>query len=73
MEVFYTYLGNSVYFFQAVLAFVGAYSLIMVWRRVSNTGFDDEEEQDEFLGELDQALASRKSRSWLLTGSRAGS
>jgi biopolymer transport protein ExbB len=59
METFYTYLGTSVYFFQAVLAFVGAYCLIMVWRRVANTGFDDEEEQDEFLIELEQALASR--------------
>jgi biopolymer transport protein ExbB len=59
METFYTYLGNSVYFFQAVLAFVGAYCLIMVWRRVSNIGFDNEEEQDEFLAELEQALAAR--------------
>jgi biopolymer transport protein ExbB len=59
METFYYYLGNSVYLFQAILAFVGAYSLIMVWRRVSNTGFDDEEEQDEFLAELEQALAAR--------------
>jgi biopolymer transport protein ExbB/TolQ len=59
METFYTYLGNSVYFFQAILAFVGAYSLIMVWRRVSNTGFDDEEEQDEFLVELEGTLAAR--------------
>ncbi len=59
METFYTYAGNSVYFFQAILAFVGAYALIMVWRRVANTGFEDEEEQDEFLGEFEQALAAR--------------
>ncbi|MBA3482779.1 MAG: MotA/TolQ/ExbB proton channel family protein [Pirellulales bacterium] len=59
METFYTYAGNSVYFFQAILAFVGAYALIMVWRRVANTEFDDEEEQDEFLGEFEQALAAR--------------
>jgi biopolymer transport protein ExbB/TolQ len=59
METLYSYAGNSVYFFQAILAFVGAYALIMVWRRVSNTGFDDEEEQDEFLQELEQALAAR--------------
>ncbi|NJO35403.1 MAG: hypothetical protein HC869_22265 [Rhodospirillales bacterium] len=44
METFYTYAGNSVYFFQAILAFVGAYALIMVWRRVAGTEFDDEEE-----------------------------
>lgn len=59
METFYTYSGNSVYVFQAILALVGAYSLVMVWRRVATTRFDDEEEQDEFLNELEQDLASR--------------
>lgn len=59
METLYTYLGNSVYFFQAILAFVGAYALIMVWRRVRNTGFDDQDEQEEFLDELEQAMAAR--------------
>jgi biopolymer transport protein ExbB/TolQ len=59
MEVFYTYAGNSVYLFQAILAFVGAYSLIMVWRRVSATSFDDEDEQAEFLVDLEQALGAR--------------
>lgn len=62
METFYTYAGNSVYFFQAILALVGAYSLIMVWRRVASTSFDDEEDQDEFIGELDQTLISRNFR-----------
>jgi biopolymer transport protein ExbB len=59
METLYTYAGNSVYLFQAILAFVGAYALIMVWRRVSNTAFDDEDDQNEFLIELEQALATR--------------
>jgi biopolymer transport protein ExbB len=59
METLYTYLGTSVYFFQAILAFVGAYALIMVWRRVRNTGFDDQDEQEEFLDELEQAMAAR--------------
>jgi biopolymer transport protein ExbB len=59
METFYTYAGNSVYFFQAILAFVGAYSLVMVWRRVATTRFDDEEEQDEFLNELEQSVVAR--------------
>lgn len=59
MEILYTYLGNSVYFFQAILAFVGAYALILVWRRVRNTGFDDQDEQEEFLEELEQAMAAR--------------
>jgi len=59
METFYTYAGNSVYFFQSILAFVGAYALIMVWRRVGNTSFDDEDEQDEFLSEFEQALYAR--------------
>jgi biopolymer transport protein ExbB len=59
METFYTYSGNSVYVFQAILALVGAYSLVMVWRRVATTRFADEEDQDEFLTELEQSLASR--------------
>lgn len=59
METFYTYAGNSVYFFQAILALVGAYSLVMVWRRVKTTRFDDEDDQDEFLSELEQTLATR--------------
>jgi len=59
MDTFYTYAGNSVYVFQAILALVGSYSLIMVWRRVANTSFADEEEQEEFLGELEQSLAAR--------------
>jgi biopolymer transport protein ExbB len=59
METFYTYSGNSVYFFQAILALVGAYSLVMVWRRVATTRFADEEDQDDFLTELEQSLASR--------------
>lgn len=60
METFYTYAGNSVYFFQAILAFVGAYSLVMVWRRVGTTRFADEEDQDEFLTELEAAMAARQ-------------
>ena len=59
MEIFYVYAGNSVYFFQAILALVGAYALIMVWRRVSNTSFSDIEDQDEFLVELEQTLVAR--------------
>lgn len=59
METFYTYSGNSVYFFQAILALVGAYSLVMVWRRVGTTRFADEEDQDEFLNELEQSLIAR--------------
>lgn len=58
METFYTYAGNSVYFFQAILAFVGAYSLVMVWRRVKTTRFEDEEDQEEFMGELEQTLST---------------
>jgi biopolymer transport protein ExbB/TolQ len=59
MDLIYFYVGNSVYFFQAILAFVGADALIMVWRRVRSTGFDDQEEQEEFLAELEQSLEAR--------------
>jgi biopolymer transport protein ExbB/TolQ len=60
MQTLYGLLGNSVYFFQAVLAIWGAYCVIMAWRRVGGTRFRDEQEQDNFLADLEQALAARQ-------------
>ena len=37
---------------------LGRYCVIMVWRRVAQTRFLDEKEQDEFLGELENALVA---------------
>ncbi|MAT71472.1 MAG: biopolymer transporter ExbB [Planctomycetaceae bacterium] len=52
--------GWIVYGVMAVLALWGAFCVIMVWRRVSDTRFVDEEDQAEFLAELEQSLGSQK-------------
>lgn len=56
MDLLLEILNNSVYGLLAALALWGAYCVIMVWRRVGQTRFANEDEQEEFLGELDQAL-----------------
>lgn len=58
MDVLLEILNTTVYGVLAVLALWGAYCVIMVWRRVGQTRFVDEDEQDEFLVELEQALAA---------------
>ncbi|MDZ4658034.1 MAG: MotA/TolQ/ExbB proton channel family protein [Bythopirellula sp.] len=57
MDTLISILNNSVYGVLAGLALWGAFCIIMVWRRVSQTRFANEDEQEEFLGELDQAIA----------------
>jgi len=42
----------------ALIALWGAFCVIMVWRRVNQTRFRNEEEQDAFLDQLDESLAS---------------
>ncbi len=59
MEALFTLIGYVVYAVLATLALWGAFCVIMVWRRVGQTRFVDEEDQDEFLGELEQALAAK--------------
>jgi biopolymer transport protein ExbB len=59
MEVLFTSLGYAIYALLAILALWGAFCVIMVWRRVSQTRFANEFEQEEFLGELEQTLATK--------------
>lgn len=56
MEALFSLLNDVVYGVLAFLALWGAYCVILVWRRVGITRFSDEEEQEDFLGELEQAL-----------------
>jgi len=56
MEFLFKLLGWGVYAILAIIALWGAYCVIMVWRRVGQTRFLDEQEQDEFLAELEPAL-----------------
>jgi biopolymer transport protein ExbB len=59
MTVLYQLLGWGIYGVLAVIALWGAYCVIMVWRRVAQTRFADEDEQEEFLSELDQSLSAK--------------
>ncbi|MEM9659395.1 MAG: MotA/TolQ/ExbB proton channel family protein [Planctomycetota bacterium] len=56
MEVLFTAVSWLVYVVLAILALWGAFCVIMVWRRVADTRFADEEEQEEFLVEMEQAI-----------------
>jgi biopolymer transport protein ExbB/TolQ len=58
MDVLFWAVGVLVYAVLAIIALWGAFCVIMVWRRVAHTRFADEQEQDEFLGELEQTLAA---------------
>jgi len=49
--------SNLTYVAQAWLAVVGAYYCVVVWRRVLQKRFKNEQQQDEFLDELAQPLA----------------
>jgi len=57
MELLFLSAGYAIYLVLAALALWGAYCVVMVWRRVARTRFASEYEQDEFLSELEHALA----------------
>lgn len=59
MDTLIGLLNDSIYWLQGALAIWGLYCLIMVWRRVRQTSFDSEDEQEEFLSEFHQAIASK--------------
>ncbi|MDC0935027.1 MotA/TolQ/ExbB proton channel family protein [Pirellulales bacterium] len=54
------YIGYFVYVVLALIALWGAYCVIMVWRRVGQTRFVDELDQEDFLGELEQYLLTQR-------------
>ncbi len=56
MEIVYDYLAIALYVALALIALWGAFCVIMVWRRVAQTRFRNEDEQDAFLDKLDENL-----------------
>lgn len=50
--------GNVIYVCLALIALWGAYCVIVVWRRVAQTRFRNEEAQDEFLDQIEGDLAA---------------
>ncbi|MBN2024606.1 MAG: MotA/TolQ/ExbB proton channel family protein [Pirellulales bacterium] len=52
------FVGNMIYAALAVVALWGAFCVIVVWRRVGQTRFRNEEEQEAFLDSLDEHLTA---------------
>jgi len=52
------FLAVLIYLALALIALWGAFCVIMVWRRVAQVRFRDEQEQSEFLDRLDEQLQS---------------
>ena len=59
MQELTVWAGNSIYAFQAIAAIIGLYCGIMVWRRLGQTRFASEEEQNEFLDVIQAQLDSK--------------
>ncbi|MCU0874179.1 MAG: MotA/TolQ/ExbB proton channel family protein [Pirellulaceae bacterium] len=55
-----THVGNATYAAQAIVALWGAYCVVMVWRRVAQKRFRNEEAQIEFLTSIEEPLESGK-------------
>ena len=56
METLFWIVGKVVYLAMAALALWGAFCVVLVWRRVAQTRFSHEEDQDEFFEELEAEL-----------------
>ena len=56
METVFSIAGNLIYLLLATVALWGAFCVIVVWRRVAQVRFRNEEEQDEFLDLIDEEL-----------------
>lgn len=51
-----TWIGNATYGAQAIVALWGAYCVVMVWRRVAQKRFRDEQAQIDFLSTVEEPL-----------------
>ena len=51
-----SYVGNATYGAQAIVAMWGAYCVIMVWRRIAQKRFRNDEAQIEFLTSIEEPL-----------------
>ncbi len=54
------HVGNAIYLLLALVAFWGAYSLVVIWRRAGQLRFKDEEEQSLYLEGIEELLQSGK-------------
>ncbi|MCH2116523.1 MAG: MotA/TolQ/ExbB proton channel family protein [Pirellulales bacterium] len=56
MEALFNLIGYVVYTALGILALWGGFNCVLAWRRVVNVRFRDEDDQDEFLDDLDTKL-----------------
>ena len=59
METLFTLIGYVVYGVLAVIALWGAFCVVMVWRRVGQTRFANEEDQEDFLAALEESIEAQ--------------
>lgn len=58
MQQIMAFANNSIYFALGIVALWGAFCVIVVWRRVGQTRFRNEEEQEEFLDAFDEHVGA---------------
>ena len=58
MDILTSIVGYVIYLALGLIALWGAFCVILVWRRVAQTRFRGEDEQDEFLDKVDASLLS---------------
>lgn len=57
MDQIFTILGNFIYFVMFLIALWGAYCVVMVWARVKQKQFENEEQQTLFLEAIEEPLS----------------
>lgn len=55
---FYVWLGNATYGFLAAVALLGAFFVVLLYRRIGQVRFKNEESQEDFLGQLEEHLST---------------
>src|SRR5687768_6054996 len=58
MQLILDFINNSVYGLQAIDALWGTYCIIMIYWRLTQKQFRNERKQDEFLAQLEPAVAA---------------
>lgn len=58
MDIITAVLGDGIYGAQAVVALLGAFYVVVIWRRLGQSRFRNEETQTEFMNQVQQSIAA---------------
>jgi biopolymer transport protein ExbB/TolQ len=58
MEIITLVIGQGIYAAQAVVALLGAFYVVVIWRRLGQSRFRNEEAQTEFMAQIQQSVAA---------------